>query len=127
MNVAIVKLSSLGDVVHALPVAAALRARPSRTAHLTWVVERREAALLAGNPGPRRGGRRSTRASWRRLSGTLAHAVRAVRALLAPVSPSRASTWPSTFRGMMKSGLLTAATGAAAPHRVHGSRAAASR
>src|SRR5438046_10643843 len=48
MNIALVKLSSLGDVVHALPVAAALRARLPR-ARLSWIVERREAALLRGN------------------------------------------------------------------------------
>ncbi|MBI4247758.1 MAG: lipopolysaccharide heptosyltransferase I, partial [Candidatus Rokubacteria bacterium] len=48
MNIAIVKLSSLGDVVHALPAAAALRARLPG-ARVAWVVERREAALLYGN------------------------------------------------------------------------------
>ena len=48
MNIVLVKLSSLGDVVHALPVAAALRARFPR-ARLSWIVERREAALLRGN------------------------------------------------------------------------------
>jgi lipopolysaccharide heptosyltransferase I len=49
VKVALVKLSSLGDVVHALPVAATLRARwPS--ARLTWIAERREAAVLAGHP-----------------------------------------------------------------------------
>ncbi len=48
-RVALVKLSSLGDVVHALPAAHALRtAWPG--AELTWVVERREKAILAGNP-----------------------------------------------------------------------------
>jgi lipopolysaccharide heptosyltransferase I len=50
MNIALVKLSSLGDVVHALPVAATLRARLPG-ARLSWIVEQREAALLAGHPG----------------------------------------------------------------------------
>jgi heptosyltransferase-1 len=49
VNVAIVKLSSLGDVVHALPVAAALRAGLPG-ARLAWIVEAREAGLLAGHP-----------------------------------------------------------------------------
>jgi len=41
-RIALVKLSSLGDVVHALPVAATLKAaRPN--ARLAWIVERREA------------------------------------------------------------------------------------
>jgi len=48
MNIALVKLSSIGDVVHALPVAAALRASLPQ-AHLAWIVERREAAVLRGN------------------------------------------------------------------------------
>jgi heptosyltransferase I len=48
-RIALVKLSSLGDVVHALPSARALRAWWPR-AEITWVVERREEAILAGNP-----------------------------------------------------------------------------
>ena len=49
MRIALIKLSSLGDVVHALPVAHALKhALPE--AHLTWVVEARERAILEGNP-----------------------------------------------------------------------------
>ena len=48
-RIAIVKLSSLGDVVHALPVAETLRAAFPR-ARIAWVVERREAALLRGHP-----------------------------------------------------------------------------
>ena len=42
MNIALVKLSSIGDVVHALPVASALRASLPQ-ARLSWIVERREA------------------------------------------------------------------------------------
>jgi heptosyltransferase-1 len=48
-RIALVKLSSLGDVVHALPSAHAIRAWWPR-AELTWVVERREEMILAGNP-----------------------------------------------------------------------------
>ena len=48
-RIALMKLSSLGDVVHALPVAGAIRVWWPR-AELTWVVERREEAILAGNP-----------------------------------------------------------------------------
>lgn len=48
-RIALIKLSSLGDVVHALPVAHALRSRWPRC-ELTWVVERREQEILAGNP-----------------------------------------------------------------------------
>jgi heptosyltransferase-1 len=48
-RIALVKLSSLGDVVHALPAARAVRAWWPR-AEITWVVERREEAILGGNP-----------------------------------------------------------------------------
>jgi len=49
MRFGIVKLSSLGDVIHALPVAHALR-QALPTAYITWVVEAREQAILEGNP-----------------------------------------------------------------------------
>ena len=49
MHIALVKLSSLGDVVHALPLAHAL-SRRLPACELTWIVERREEAILRGNP-----------------------------------------------------------------------------
>ena len=48
-RVALVRLSSLGDVVHALPFAHALR-QAWLGCRLTWIVERREEAILTGNP-----------------------------------------------------------------------------
>jgi len=48
MNVAIVRLSALGDVVHGLPVATVLRARMPG-ARITWIVERRHGTLLRGH------------------------------------------------------------------------------
>ena len=45
----IVKLSSIGDVVHALPVAVALRRRHPY-AHITWAAEDWTAPLLHGHP-----------------------------------------------------------------------------
>jgi lipopolysaccharide heptosyltransferase I len=45
----IVRLSSIGDIVHALPAAAAL-AETFPQAQIHWVVERRFALLLEGNP-----------------------------------------------------------------------------
>ncbi len=48
MTILLIKPGSLGDVVHALPVAAALRdAYP--TAHLTWVIDPRWAPVLQGS------------------------------------------------------------------------------
>ena len=50
MRILIVKLGSIGDVVHTLPAVAALR-RHLPSAHLGWAVERGGAAsLLAGTP-----------------------------------------------------------------------------
>jgi len=47
-SILIVRLSAIGDTVHGLPVLCALRDRwPA--AHLSWVVERRAAALLRGH------------------------------------------------------------------------------
>jgi lipopolysaccharide heptosyltransferase I len=48
-HIAIIRLTSLGDVVHTLPVAAAIR-RQRPSARITWLVEEREAALLIDNP-----------------------------------------------------------------------------
>lgn len=45
----IVRLSSIGDIVHALPAAAAL-AETFPQAQIDWVVEKRHALLLHGNP-----------------------------------------------------------------------------
>ena len=115
MNIALVKLSSLGDVVHALPVAVALRARLPR-ARLAWVVERHEAALLTGNglldavvPVDTRRWRRALdiRAMWRpfgafRVGGEIADVARQLRAARFDVALD--------LQGLVKSGLLTAAT-----------------
>ena len=49
----IVRLSSIGDIVHALPAAAAL-AETFPQAQIHWVVEKRHALLLEGNPHLRR-------------------------------------------------------------------------
>ncbi len=49
MRILIVKLSSIGDVVHAMPAAAALR-RSFPHARLVWAVERIAAPLLIGSP-----------------------------------------------------------------------------
>ena len=48
-RIAIVKLSALGDVVHALPVARALR-RHWPDATLTWIVETRARAVVTDHP-----------------------------------------------------------------------------
>lgn len=48
-NVLVVRLGAMGDIIHTLPAAASLR-RAYPQAHITWLVERRWAPLLEGNP-----------------------------------------------------------------------------
>jgi lipopolysaccharide heptosyltransferase I len=112
MKIAIVKLSSLGDVIHALPVARALR-RAQPGVHLTWIVEAREYALLKDHPDLDMVVPVDTR-RWRRLirrpSG--------VREVIGKVSRLRGRIRSARFdvaldlQGLIKSGLLTAYTGA---------------
>ena len=49
MRILIIKLSSIGDVVHTLPAAALLR-RALPDARIAWVVERGAGAILEGSP-----------------------------------------------------------------------------
>ncbi|MBP2658981.1 MAG: lipopolysaccharide heptosyltransferase, partial [Firmicutes bacterium] len=48
-NILIVKLSAIGDVIHALPVAHALK-QTYPEARITWVVEKPAYDLLTNNP-----------------------------------------------------------------------------
>lgn len=111
-KIAIVKLSSLGDVIHALPVARALRRGIPRL-HLTWIVEAREYALLEGHPDLDAVMPVDTR-RWRRLIRRPAGA----RQVLGKVKRLRGRIRAARFdvaldlQGLMKSGLLTAYTGA---------------
>ena len=49
MRILIVKLGSIGDIVHTLPALAALR-RAMPQAEISWVVERRSSEILRDNP-----------------------------------------------------------------------------
>jgi lipopolysaccharide heptosyltransferase I len=111
MKVALVRLSALGDVVHALPVAAALHAaRPD--ARVSWIVERRHAAVLRGHPALAEVVAVDTHA-WRR-----ARRPAAVRAVVREMAALRRRLAAGAFdaaldlQGLLKSGLVAAATGA---------------
>jgi len=111
-KIAIIKLSALGDVIHALPVARALRrARPD--AELTWIVEAREYALLRDHPDLDRVIPVNTRL-WRRLIWRPSGA----REVWGKVGRLRTRVRGARFdvaldlQGLVKSGLLTAYTGA---------------
>ncbi len=116
MRVAILKLSSLGDVVHALPVASALR-RHFPDSHLTWVVEARVAALLADHPDLDSVISVDTR-RWRRLIWTLAGMREIRRNLVHVIRRLRLGRFEVVLdlQGLLKSGFLAACTGA--PRRV---------
>lgn len=115
LKVALVKLSSIGDVVHALPVAAALRAHRS-DAQIVWIVERREAAILRGHPALDAIEPVDTRA-WRCAHGPAA-AMAAARAVLVLRRRLRAAAFDVALdlQGLLKSGLLVA--GSRAPLRI---------
>jgi lipopolysaccharide heptosyltransferase I len=110
-RIALVKLSSLGDVVHALPVAATLKAARPR-ARLAWIVERREAALLRDHPALDEVIVADTR-GWRHARGP--GALRGVVADMRSLG-RRLRAWrfdvALDLQGLMKSGIVTAACGA---------------
>jgi lipopolysaccharide heptosyltransferase I len=112
LRIAIVKLSSLGDVIHALPLARALR-RAYPAAHLAWIVEAREYALLKGHPDLDVVLPVDTRL-WRRLIRRPAGARLVWQKLSRLQARIRASRFDVTLdvQGLIKSGLLTAYTGA---------------
>jgi len=109
MNIALVKLSSIGDVVHTLPVAAALRAALPQS-RIVWIVERREAAMLRGNAGLSEVVPVDTR-GWRRPRSPLGLA-ETTGALVALGRHLRASRFDVAIdlQGLVKSGVITAAT-----------------
>jgi heptosyltransferase-1 len=115
MHVLIVKLSSIGDVVHTLPAAALLR-RALPDARIAWVVERRAGAILKDSPVIDALIEVDSRA-WRkqlfRGSG-----IRQIRERLGALAdgPGADSTGRADiaidFQGLIKSGLLAFASSA---------------
>jgi heptosyltransferase I len=115
-RLALVKLSSLGDVVHALPAAHAIRAWWPR-AELTWVVERREEAILGGNPDLTHVvpvDTRLWRREFKRPSGAPA-VIGKVRGLVRQLAAGRFDA-AVDLQGLWKSGVITRFT--RAPLRV---------
>ncbi|HET8577315.1 MAG TPA: lipopolysaccharide heptosyltransferase I [Methylomirabilota bacterium] len=112
MKIAIVKLSSLGDVVHALPVARALR-QGLPQAQLTWIVEAREYAILRDHPDLDAVVPVDTRL-WRRLIWRPAGARQVWEKLGRLQTRIRATRFDVALdlQGLIKSGVLTAYTGA---------------
>src|SRR4029077_11100728 len=98
----LVRLSSLGDVVHALPAASALRdAFPE--ARIDWVIDARWQRLLEGNPDIN-----EVITFDRKQAGALSSLIRRLRAAQ--------YTCAVDFQGLYKSALLAFASGA--PRRI---------
>jgi lipopolysaccharide heptosyltransferase I len=98
----LVRLSSLGDVVHALPAASALRdAFPQ--ARIDWVIDARWQRLLEGNPDIN-----EVIAYDRKQAGSLSSSIRKLRAAQ--------YTCAIDFQGLYKSASLAFASGA--PRRI---------
>jgi lipopolysaccharide heptosyltransferase I len=98
----LVRLSSLGDVIHALPAASALRdAFPE--ARIDWVIDVRWQRLLEGNPDIS-----EVIAYDRKQAGSLSTSIRKLRAAQ--------YTCAIDFQGLYKSALLALASGA--PRRI---------
>jgi lipopolysaccharide heptosyltransferase I len=98
----VIRLSSIGDIVHALPAVSAL-GRTYPQAEIHWVVETRYAVLLEGNPYVREALKLDT-LGWRRhglSAATLEDALRGILALRA-VSYDVAID----FQGLWKSGFI---------------------
>ena len=114
MRILIVKLSSIGDVVHALPAAAFLK-RALPQAHISWVVERRASAILKDSPVIDRLIEIDTR-SWR--SGLLKRrTLLEARARLRDIRRKDETDGGMTdvaidFQGLIKSGIVARASGA---------------
>ena len=119
MRLIIVKLSSIGDVVHTLPAAALLK-RSLPGISLTWIVERRAAEILNDSPAIDRIIEIDTRA-WRRnlLSSSTMYDVRTQLHSIGNASGlngARNSDIAIDFQGLVKSGLVALAT--RAPSRI---------
>lgn len=109
MRVLIVKLSSIGDVVHTLPAAALLR-QSLPDARIEWVVERRAAAILKDSPVIDELIELDTRA-WRKNFASVS-TIGNVRAALhrlrggTNLNGGRRADVAIDFQGLIKSGLV---------------------
>jgi lipopolysaccharide heptosyltransferase I len=109
-RIALIKPSALGDIIHALPVLTALRRR-FPCAHITWVVNRAYEPLLRGHRDLDETlpfDRGAVRGGWRAAVRTYAEFFRELR--------RRRFDLAIDLQGLLRSGLMTFATGAR--HRI---------
>jgi ADP-heptose:LPS heptosyltransferase len=109
-RIALVKPSALGDIVHALPVLSALRARFPHAA-ITWVVNKSYEPLLAGHPDLTDTLAFDRGAARRGVRGAVGYAARFAAELR-----RRQFDLVIDLQGLLRTGLMCLATGA--PRRV---------
>jgi ADP-heptose:LPS heptosyltransferase len=111
-RILLIKPSSLGDVVHALPVLAALRAAYPE-AHIAWLVSTSFVPLLDGHPLLN-----EVISFDRRLYGRMLRSPRATNAFIRFTSALRRREFDLVLdlQGLFRSGFLARATGA--PRRI---------
>jgi lipopolysaccharide heptosyltransferase I len=105
-RIALIKPSALGDIIHSLPVLTALRRRYP-AAHITWVVNRGYEALLNGHPDLNATlafDRAAARGGWARAALYYAKFLRVVR--------RQRFDLVVDLQGLLRSGVMTAASGA---------------
>ena len=99
MHILVVKLSSIGDVVHTLPAVAAIR-RAAPDARISWVVDRRASEILKGSPVIDDLIEVDTRSK---------RSISEIRERLSPVKPGQSVPVDLAidFQGLIKSGFVT--------------------
>ncbi len=109
-RIALIKPSALGDIIHSLPVLTALRRRYPH-AHIAWVVNRGYEPLLQGHPdldATLPFDRSASRRNWTRIPWHYGRFLRLLR--------QEHFDLVLDLQGLLRSGLMTAASGA--PRRV---------
>jgi len=106
LNILIVKLSAIGDVVHALPFLDALR-KGFPGAMIDWVVEEDSSQVLVGHPALNRV-ILSRRKSWQRRLSKTANPLSVFRELLDFLNELRSCRYDLVIdlQGLLKSGIL---------------------
>jgi lipopolysaccharide heptosyltransferase I len=108
MKVLVVKLSSIGDIVHCLPAVAAIRqAHPN--SKITWIAERRSSEILVDSPAIDRLIQIDSR-----FKGGLKSYTATLRGLFSNLKELRANSFDIAidFQGLMKSAVIARASGA---------------
>ena len=108
MKILVVKLSSIGDIVHCLPAVAAIRSELPE-AEITWIAERRSSELIEGSPVIDRLIQIDSR-----FRGGLSDHRDTLAALYSNLRELRKSRFDIAidFQGLMKSAVIARASGA---------------